>query len=486
MRVFTATLATESNSFSPIPTTLESFETGVYFPSGTHPDEPRLTTSQLPVLRRLARERGWTLIEGLCTFAEPAGLTTRHAYETLREHILAELEAAMPLDMVVLGLHGAMIADGYDDCEGDLLARVRAIVGPDVPVGGEFDLHCHLTRAMVENADILVGYKEFPHTDHAERAVELVELTAAAAERRVKPVMSVFDCRMIISAPTSRQPMRGFVDRIKAMEGKNGILSISLAHCFPYGDVEEIGARVLVVTDGDKAGGDALAERLGREFYAMRRELAPPYHTIHQALDHALAGEGGPFVLAEPCDNAGGGAPSDNTEILRAMIERGIENAALGPIWDPQAAGFCHGFGKGATVRLRFGGKAGAASGQPIDAEVTILETMKDHQQSFAGSTISLGDSAAIRVGGIDVLLVSRRNQAMAPDMFSGCGIDPSAKKILVVKSTNHFHAAFAPIAKEVLYVETGGPLPRDYSRIPFTRLAREVWPLHPDPLGMG
>ncbi|MDX6749860.1 M81 family metallopeptidase [Geminicoccaceae bacterium 1502E] len=485
MRVFTASLGTETNSFSPIPTTLDSFTSNVWHPAGTYPESSHMTTAQVPVLRRLAKERGWTLIEGLCTFASPAGPTSRHAYETLRDQILAELEAAMPLDMVVLGLHGAMIAEGYGSCEGDLLARVRAIVGPDVPIGAEFDLHCHLTRALVENADILVGYKEFPHTDHAERARELVELTAAAAEGRVRPVMSVFDCRMIVSAPTSRQPMRGFVDRIQAMEGRDGILSISLAHCFPYGDDEEIGARVLVVTDGDEASGKALAERLGREFYAMRHELAPPYHTIDEALDHALAGEGGPFVLAEPGDNPGGGAPCDNTEILHAMIARGIEGAALGPVWDPQAVAFCHGFGKGARVRLRFGGKAGSTSGRPVDAEVEILETVKHHHQSFAGLTVALGDAAAIRVAGIDVLLVSTRKQAMAPDMFSGCGIDPLAKKILVVKSTNHFHAAFAPIAKEIFYVDTDGPLPRDYRRIPFTRITRDLFPFHPDPLGL-
>ncbi|MDX6749861.1 M81 family metallopeptidase [Geminicoccaceae bacterium 1502E] len=485
MRVFTATLSTESNSFSPIPTTRASFEATAWFPAGTHPDRPRPTTAQIIALREVAGARGWTVIEGLATHAEPAAPVRQADYEALRDQILGELEAAMPVDMVVLGLHGAMLAVGCEDCEGDLLARVRRLVGPDVAIGAELDPHCHLTEAMTENADVLVAYKEYPHTDFMERARELVEITAAAAEGRARPVMSVFDCRMIVTAPTSREPMRGFVDRVKELEGKDGVLSISIVHCFPFGDVPSIGARLLVVTDGQPEKGQALAERLGREFYAMRRQVAPPYLGVEEAIDHVLAQEGGPFVLADPADNAGGGAPSDNTSILRALIERGAEGAAVGPIWDPQAVRFCEGFGEGATFRLRFGGKAGLASGQPIDAEVTVLKLVKSLTQSFSGAIIPLGDAAAIRVGGVDVLLNTNRTQGRAPDMFANCGIDPTVKKLLVVKSTNHFHAAFAPIAKDILYVDADGPLARDYRRVPFTRLERDLYPFHPDPLGL-
>jgi microcystin degradation protein MlrC len=484
MRVFTGSLSTESNSFSPVPTNLDSFKECFYAPAGTHPDGPRPTSAPLWVLRSQAKQRGWTVIEGLCTHAEPAAPVTRVAYEQLRDQLLDELKAALPVDMVLLGLHGAMIADGYDDCEGDILTRARAIAGPKAIVGAELDPHCHLTRAMTTAADVLVCYKEFPHTDFVERAEELVEIAGAAAAGRVKPVMSVFDCHMISSFPTSREPMRGFVDRMKALEGKNGVLSVSLAHCFPYGDVAEIGARVLVVTDNKPEAGAALAEKLGRELYALRGTTTPPFLPIGPTLDDLLAREGGPYVVADPADNAGGGAPSDNTSILRALIERDAQNVALGPLWDPVAVRFAQQAGEGARLIMRIGGKAGPHSGVPVDTEVTVTKLVNDMSQRFSGAVIPLGDCAALRIGGIDVVVNSRRTQARSPDLFANLGIDPLSRKILVVKSTNHFHAAFAPIAKEVLYVESDGPLARDHRRVPYTKIDRPMWPFVADPLG--
>src|SRR6185312_3904944 len=181
---------------------------------------PTLCSAPMVAARKRARAEGFTLIEGTATWAEPAGLVSRTAYETLRDEILGQLRAAMPVNAVILGLHGAMVAHGYDDCEGDLLASVRAIVGRETIIGAELDPHCHMTDAKVANADILICFKEFPHTDFAERAEELVTLCLAAARRKIRPVMSVYDCRMIASFPTSREPMRSFVDKIKSLEGR--------------------------------------------------------------------------------------------------------------------------------------------------------------------------------------------------------------------------------------------------------------------------
>ncbi|MFM1856026.1 MAG: hypothetical protein RLZ83_1335, partial [Pseudomonadota bacterium] len=143
MRIFAASIGTETNTFAPIPTALQSFHESFYAAPGQHPDDPKLCTAPVWVARRRARDEGWTLIEGTCTFAEPAGLVSREAFETLRDEVLQQLRAAMPVDGVLLGMHGAMVADGCDDCEGDILEHVRAIVGPDVPIGVELDPHCH-------------------------------------------------------------------------------------------------------------------------------------------------------------------------------------------------------------------------------------------------------------------------------------------------------------------------------------------------------
>ena len=187
---------------------------------------------------------------------------------------------------------------------------------------------------------------------------------------------------------------------------------------------------------------------------------------------------GGPMVIADPSDNAGGGAPSDSTVILRRLIERGVKDAALAPIWDPMAVRLCFMAGVGGKISLRFGGKTAPTSGQPIDAEVTVTRLVRDATQTFVGAKVPLGDCAAIHLGGIDVVLITKRTQALGADLFTGMGVAIAGKRIVVVKSTNHFHAAFAPLASRVLYCDSGGPIPRDHRKVPYTRLQRPIWPL--------
>lgn len=488
MRLFTATLATETNTFSPLPTSLANYRESVFFRPGEHPaDAPRMCTAPLFVARARAAQEGFELVEGSCFAASPAGTTDRADYETMRDEILDQLKAALPVDGLLLGLHGAMVAHGYDDVEGDIVERAREIVGPKCVIGVELDPHCHLTSKRVAKSDIIVLYKEFPHTDVVERAEDVLDLVLATLRGKVKPVMSVYDCRQIQSYPTTLQPMRGLVDRIKAMEGNDGILSVSIAHCFPYGDVAEIGTRVLVIADGDKKKADALAIRLGEELVALRGKTQPPSLDVTTGVGEGVAFNDLPVVIADPADNAGGGAPSDNTDILRHLIERDVENACLGPIWDPVAVRICFDAGLGAKIGLRFGGKIAPSSGQPVDAEVEIIGLARDAWQSFGPTRVPVGDCAAVRVGGIDVALIANRTQATGLELFTNLGVDPRQKKIVVVKSTNHFMAAYGPIAKKVIYVETSGPLRRDPRKMPFTKVQRPIWPLDEDakPLGL-
>ena len=479
MRLFSATIATETNTFSPMPTSLAAYQECVFFRPGEHPtDAPGMCTAPLWVARRRAAADGFTLIEGSCFAASPAGTTNRADYEFMRDEILGQLKAALPLDGVLLGLHGAMVAHGYDDVEGDVLERARAIVGPDCVIGVELDPHCHLTVKRVKLADITVLYKEFPHTDVVERAEDLLTLVLQTIRKRIKPTTSVFDCRQIGSYPTTLPLMRAFVDKAAAMEGKDGVLSVSIGHCFPYADVAELTGRIMVITDNDKAKADRLAREIGQEFIGMRGKTAPDYLSIEDGISTALAFNASPVVMADPADNAGGGAPSDNTTLLRRLIERGVDSAALGPIWDPIAVRLCFDAGLGASFPLRFGGKIGPTSGQPVDATVTVTGLKRDCWQSFGPAQAPLGDCAAIKLGGIEVVLIANRTQALGLELFRNVDIEPTERKLVVVKSTNHFMAAFGPIAKKVIYVDSDGPLSRDYRQIPYTKVQRPIWPL--------
>jgi microcystin degradation protein MlrC len=479
MRLFSATIATETNTFSPLPTSLAAYQESVFLRPGEHPqDTPLMCTAPLWVARRRAAGEDFTLIEGSCFAASPAGTTNRADYEFMRDEILAQVKAALPLDGVLLGLHGAMVAHGYDDTEGDVIEHVRALVGPDCVIGVELDPHCHLTLKRVRRADIIVLYKEFPHTDVVERAEDLLTLVLRTIRKQVKPTMSLYDCRQIASYPTTLPLMRAFVDKTAAMEGKDGVLSVSIGHCFPYADVAELSGRILVITDGDKAKADRLATGIGQEFISMRGRTAPDYLSVEDGIDMAVAFNASPVVMADPADNAGGGAPSDNTTVLRRLIERDVPDAAVGPIWDPIAVRLCFDAGEGASFPLRFGGKIGPTSGAPIDAMVTVTALKRDCRQSFGPTQVPLGDCAAVKIGGVHVVLISNRTQALGLELFRNLAIEPAEHKLVVVKSTNHFMAAFGPIAKKVIYVDADGPLSRDYRRIPYTKVQRPIWPL--------
>ena len=479
MRVFTAALATETNTFAPVPTGLASFKDREYFPAGQHPDHITGSAGPLWALREVSAAKGWTVIEGMVASAQPGGTTTRHAYETLRDELLADLRAALPVDMALIGLHGAMVADGYDDCEGDLLARVRALVGPDAVVGAEIDPHNHLSAALVQHADVLVSFKEYPHTDVLERGRELVALCEATAQRRIRPVAAVVDCRMVVPFHTTRQPARGLVDHIQAMEGHDGVLSISLTHGFSLGDVPDMGTKVLVYCDGNAAKAQTLARTLADEIIGLRDQLAVRYLSIDEALDAALAFDGAPVVLADRADNPGSGAPGDSTFILRRMLERGITGAAIGPMWDPVAVRTAFEAGEGARLTLRVGGKIGPASGDPLDLPCTVKALRTEHQMAgLSGAPIAVGDAAWVEAAGVDILLISLRRQATGTDVFTDLGCELSQRKIVVVKSAQHFHASFAKVAKQVLYVGAPGAATPFLHTLDYRKIQRPIWPL--------
>jgi len=208
MKLFAALLGTETNTFSPVPTGLNAWQDSCL----VHRNESAAGAMDLPgMLAASADRRGWQVSRGLLAFALPGGITPRRVYESLRDEIMADLENALPVDAVMLSLHGAMVADGYDDCEGDLLASVRTVLGPKIPIGALLDLHCHLSEAMLAHATILVGYKEYPHVDISARWQDLFEIVADTAESRTRPAMSVFDCRMLGFYHTTKEPMRSFV-----------------------------------------------------------------------------------------------------------------------------------------------------------------------------------------------------------------------------------------------------------------------------------
>jgi microcystin degradation protein MlrC len=484
--LFTACLGTETNSFSPIPTGMALFESTLLDRNGEHGERPGFFALPLIVWRERAAKLGWRISAGLAAFATPAGTTTREAYESLRDEILADLERAMPVDAVLLNLHGAMIADGYPDAEGDLLERVRTRVGPNIPILAELDLHGHLTQCKIDNTDAMVFYKEYPHIDSVERAEEVFDLAYAMLEQGLKPTQSMYDCKMLGIYPTTREPMIGFVERMKQLEATDGVLSVSLAHGFPWGDTPEVGTRVLVVTDNNQKLADQQSSELGQWVFEQRDNLLAPFVSQSAAIEKVIQAppDAAPFVVADTADNTGIGASGDSTFVLSALIERGAGGFAISPLWDPTAVALAFEAGMGARMDIRLGGKLGPSSGPPVDATVTVMGLKRDADQPFGGAIASLGDLAWLRIGdvddddrAIDIICNTIRVQAFHPDCFAQAGLDPTRPKALIVKSTQHFFAGFSPIAREIIYASTNGAGSMNFDSLPHRTVTAPLWP---------
>ncbi|HEV2362933.1 MAG TPA: M81 family metallopeptidase [Caulobacteraceae bacterium] len=481
MRVFAAALVHESSGFSPIPTNLESFRQGLlHRPSRGEMAEGRRGALEWALAVK-AGERGHEVLESVCAAASPSGPAARAVYEELRDEIVRDLAKALPVDVIALFLHGAQLAHGYDDCEGDLLARLRALAGPDVPIGVEFDLHGNVTAAMARNADVLVACKEYPHTDFGERADDLLDILEEAATGRVRPLSAFRRLPMIGIFHTTRQPLRGLVDRLRKLEERQEVLNISIAHGFPWADTPFTSSSVIVTTDDNAALAEQLCDELAAEFFAMREAIAAPRTTLEEALSQLGRIRDGLTIIADTADNAGGGAANDSTFFLHELVRRGISDSALGMIWDPVAVDFAFAAGVGATLPLRIGGKTSPLSGDPFDGEVTVTALNEELTQIAFGSPDRLGRAAAVRINGVDIVLSEARSQTHSPECFTGLGIDLAAKRLVVLKSAQHFRDRFGPLTDRIIYAVVPGTTSVDFTTFDYRRLTRPIWPLDPE-----
>jgi microcystin degradation protein MlrC len=473
MKLFTAGLATETNSFSPLPTTLDDF---TIIRGGVAADCISPFEAPLRVFRERALAEGWEIVEGLCAHAMPSGPTVSATHVQLCDEIIDDLRGALPVDAVLLNLHGSMQAVGCDDTEGDLLTRLRDIVGPEVPIGAVLDLHSHPTAAMLDSTTALVIYKHWPHVDSADRAAELFAIIASAARGECRPVMSVYDTRMIGLFPTEREPMKTFVADMKASESDAHILSVSFAHDHPWTDVPELGARVLVITDHQRSLGDTLAAQFGERVYALREDIAWQFPSLDDGLEEALTSKRAPVVLLDMADNPGGGAPGDGTQVLAALIARGVRDACV-CLWDPMAARVAIGAGVGAELDLRVGAKSGAGAGHPLDLHVHVTGVARALTQASLYLAREMGDAAALHYEGIDIVVTTLRASPHTPECFEKLGIKIEDKRLVVVKTLNNARPGFDRVAADYAWVDAGGACNGNVRRIVFKNHEPDLWP---------
>ena len=484
MKIFAASLATETNTFSPMPTGLDDFllvrRNDIVSGNGSFND-----IQPIGLWQTKAQAHRLEFCFSLFAFAQPSGITTKVAYEQLRDEILNDLRAEDSIDIVLLNLHGAMVAAGYEDCEGDIIGRVRAIVGPNTTIAVELDLHCHLTEKMVSTADLLITYKEYPHVDINARAEELFDLAMKAQQDRVRPTMALYDCRMMGMYPTNTVPMRRFIQAMTDAEQQEGVLSVSFIHGFPFGDVPDAGGKMLVVTDNNPELAQDIAQALGQQVFALRQQINFPCLPLGEALSKAMGlalDSQSPIVVADQSDNPGGGAPGDATYTLAWLLEHQVTNVGMAIFYDPQVVSIALAAGVGAKLMVRLGGKLGSTSGNPLDIEVKVIAIQRNYNHRFPQIDLEsgkeddaiylpAGDVVALHCQGIDILVSSKRAQCFSPCIFSDLSINPKEKSLLVIKSAQHFYGAFAPIASEVIYMAAPGAVPPIMKQIPYQKM---------------
>jgi microcystin degradation protein MlrC len=426
-----------------------------------------------------ARLLDWELVPVLWAGAVPSAHVEEGTFERIAGEIVDGIAAAGPLDGIYLDLHGAMVCEHVDDGEGELLRRVRAAVG-NTPVVASLDLHANVTDMMVENADMLIGYRTYPHVDMAETGARAAVQLDRMMKRGRKPAKAFRRIPFLISIVwqcTELEPAREIYGRLADCE-TGDVASVSFLPGFPAADFPGCGPTVVAYAD-DAMRAAAAADAIAGLVLAREMDFAGRVFTPEEGVREALAiaaVAGKPVVLADTQDNPGAGGDSDTTGMLRALIACGARKAAIGVIVDPAAAAAAHAAGEGACITLALGGHSGVDGDAPLVGEYTV-ERLSDGVLTASGpfygrSRIDLGPSARLRIGDVLVVVGSRKAQMADQEMYRFVGIEPRDQDILVVKSSVHFRADFAPIAAAVLVCAAPGPMPVDPASLPWRHLA--------------
>ncbi|MET0719246.1 MAG: M81 family metallopeptidase [Tardiphaga sp.] len=426
-----------------------------------------------------AEARGWQLAPTTACAATPSAHVTEDAFERIVGMILEGLASAGRIDGLYLDLHGAMVTEHLDDGEGEILARVRKLVGREMPLVVSLDLHANITPAMVEHADALIAYRTYPHVDMAatgRACAEHLALMLDGGRRFAKAFRQLPFLIPISWQCTTDQPMRGVYQRLVALQSE-AVPTLSFAPGFPAADFIDCAPSVLAYgrtqADADAAAATMVATVLGCESDLAGRIYSPD-DGVRLAMELAKTAKR-PVVIADTQDNPGAGGTSDTTGMLRALVRNGADRAAIGLIYDPQSALAAHAAGAGAEVTLALGGKSGIVGDAPFQATF-VVEKLSDGKfvapgPFYGGRQMDLGPSAALRIDGVRIAISSRKVHLADQAMYRYVGIEPTEQAILVNKSSVHFRADFEPIAEKLLICAAPGAMPADPATLPWKRL---------------
>ncbi|MCT9812048.1 M81 family metallopeptidase [Acidovorax sp. Be4] len=494
MRFVIAQMRHETNTFSPIATPLTAFCRGADA-NGPVTGEAAVracegTNSAAAAFIDIVRSQGDEFVMSLLGSAVPSGTVSAEAFEFMSERIVASVRAGC--DAVMLDLHGAMVAEGFPDAEGELLRRIRA-VAPDMPIAVALDFHANFSAALVNNATAITGYCTYPHVDVYETGMRAARTLMAALRGEVQPFILSRTLPMLthmLRQSPQEQPMKDIMDRAMAAERDGEVLNASVFGGFPLSDIPHVGLTVLLVADaGQRQAAQQLLDELTQMAWARRADFVYPIEPMAQSLAYAKTLEGGPIVLVDHGDNCGAGGSTDQMAVLAEVMRQGLDDVVAGPFCDPEAVAQMIAAGVGQRISLEVGGKTDTPAmklkGQPLKLTGRVQCITDGNYQvtgpMFTGVRLSLGRTAVLDVNGILVMVCEKPQEPFDAGVFTHAGIDLARKKYILIKSRQHFRAGFGPIARHIVLVAGPGVCSSDYSLFPFEHLPRPIYPLEPE-----
>jgi microcystin degradation protein MlrC len=483
LRVAVAGLRHETNTFTPVETAVNDFTW--FNDRGEALQRYRGTNTPVGGFLDGAALEGFDVVPTQVAAAHPSGPISRDGFEELLADLVGALEATMPLDGVLLDLHGAMAAEAYDDGDGEILRRVRRLVGHETPVVAQLDIHANLSQSMVEYADLLVGRRTFPEIDMAARGRDCARLLGRLARERVKAEATL--CRLPLiwgtAQATGHGDMATLMQRLDAILAEPDVLTACVLPGFRWADTSAMGSSVYVATTGRMDRARRLAEELAEWIIDHVDSWYEDLPSTHEAIPIGREHGRYPVVFADYLDNPGNGAPGDGTALLRAFIDAQLEDACVLYIVDPVSVQRCFEAGVDASVRLRIGGHSHPAQGPPVEADARIASLSDGrftYTTLYAGLEANLGPSALVAVEGVHCVLISGRDQPFDPAFAASLGLDCRSMRWIGLKSMHHFRAGFEEFAGFIQLVEepnVNGPVLR------YEHLGRPVYPIDADAL---
>lgn len=481
-RIAIGGILTECNHLGGIPIDLATYES-TELSRGEEMLEA--TTSVVGGMLSILRDTTAETLPLLFASACAGGPITSGCYELLRDELLERLDQVLPVDGVLLPLHGAALAEGLDDPEGDIIHAVRERVGPDIPIVVTLDLHAHITAEMVSRADALLAWETYPHHDQFSTGQRAARLLLDILAGHCRPTMAMAKVPVITSAihgsTNDDDPFAELMRHTKSLEDEPGVLSTSLLLVHPYMDVEGMGSGGLVITDGDLDHAVALATEIANRYWSRRHDLEPDTCLPTDAIQQGLAVGGGPVILVETADCCGGGAAGDSVATLQALLDAGVEELSFVPVVDAEAAAACHAAGEGSELTLTLGHKRDPRWGTPqtYSGVVTSL-----HEGEFTytggqweGHLTQMGPTAVLSIGALRVLITSRATYDWKDEQFRSVGLAPEDAKFIVAKNPMNYRWAYGTIARKTIVLDTPGPTPATLKHVEFQKLKRPYFP---------